>query len=131
MSITRSAVMKEIEDRQRAALADVEALGSGIMSPKHPEWEDFIDVISGPEGMNFRGIPGSLNFNWDCTSKIDKTICRKWLAFSDPPVDVEKSLRLFEAFGGHCDCEVVFNVAASFRHAARQARPRKNPKRSR
>lgn len=55
--MNRSTVMKEIEDRQRAALADVEALGSGIMSPKHAEWEDFIDVISGPEGMNFRGIP--------------------------------------------------------------------------
>jgi len=122
--------MKEIKDRQCAALADVKALGSGIMSPKHPEWKDFIDVISGPEGMNFREIPGSLNFNWDCTSKIDKPICRKWLAFSDPPVDIEKSLRLFEAFGGHCDCEVVFNVTDGFRHATRQARPRKNPRRS-
>jgi hypothetical protein len=29
-----------------------------IMTPKHPQWREFIKRLCGPEGLNFRKVAG-------------------------------------------------------------------------
>ncbi len=73
--------------------------------PHHPRWEEFIDRLSGPEGCNFTGT------KWTCFGGEDKRFSRRILADMGLPEDaIAVSLAYFEDHGGHCDCEVVFNV---------------------
>ncbi len=73
------------------------------MTPNHPEWEEFMDRLSGEEGCNFT------EEGWTCYGGHDKRFATAILQ-SMQGVDVEASLLYFEDHGGHCDCEIVFNV---------------------
>ena len=78
-----------------------------ILTPGHPFWDEFCQRLEGPEGCNFRGeMP---NTTWDCgggsSLEFSKQILRTFLG-----IDVEHTLEYFRANGGHCDCEVLFNV---------------------
>jgi hypothetical protein len=81
-------------------------LKKSIMSPEHPKWEDFCEELEGPEGCNFREENGITT--WDCKAGHDRTKARSILVKYD--VDIEKSLEYFTKNGGHCDCEILFNV---------------------
>ena len=82
-----------------------------VMQPYHPDWQAFCERLSGPEGCDFQDdkVKG---FTWCCGGGKDQSRSRAILETMD--VDVDKSLEVFSAAGGHCDCEVLFNVEDSF-----------------
>ena len=78
-----------------------------IMTPDHEKWEEFCNRLEGEEGCNFReGESGSIT--WDCGGRMNKEHAKKLL--EDYDVDVFASLLYFEDHGGHCDCEILWNV---------------------
>lgn len=88
----------------------------GTMTPKHPRWAEFRNRLEGPEGCNFRRVPeGSKDPNdttWECDSN-DRTLpkARRILHnMSLSETEIINSILFFHQHGGHCDCEVVFNV---------------------
>ncbi|MEY2539317.1 MAG: hypothetical protein QOG67_3057 [Verrucomicrobiota bacterium] len=74
---------------------------TAIMTPDHLGWPEFCDLLAGPSGCNFREGPV-----WDCHG--DHRFSRKLLPTFG--VDVEASVEFFVEHGGHCDCEVLFNL---------------------
>jgi hypothetical protein len=88
----------------------------GAMGPGHPRWEEFLDRLGGPEGCDVR-TDGHEDFKWRCGGGMDKTFAKAILERmnengSDQQIDVALSLEFFELRGGHCDCEILLNVAA-------------------
>jgi hypothetical protein len=79
-----------------------------IMMPDHPDWEEFLDLLSGSEGCNFREVRGEVVF--DCDSSMDRPYARRILEKYFPDIDIEETLEVFELHGGYCDCEILFNV---------------------
>ncbi len=79
------------------------------MTPEHPLWAEFIERLSGPEGCDFRKDENGKTV-WKCKGGRDKSRARAILA-TMPGIDVKRSLVYFEAQGGHCDCEILFNVS--------------------
>lgn len=83
-----------------------------VMTPAHPKWDEFLLRLRGPEGCNFR-YKGkgkkSTDIIWTCDGTANLPLTRALLA-QYPGVDVEESIAYYKAHGGHCDCEVVFNV---------------------
>ena len=77
-----------------------------VMTPAHPKWAEFVARLAGPEGCNFRQERGQ--FASDCDGESSRPKATALLR--DYDVDVEASLAYFEEHGGHCDCEIVFNV---------------------
>jgi len=82
-----------------------------VMKPGHALWDVFCDRLAGPDGCNWRtGEDG--HDTWDCGGGHDKskafTILRG-MGFSLR--DICESLSFFDANGGHCDCEILLNVA--------------------
>lgn len=79
-----------------------------IMTPDHPEWKQFVNLLSGPEGCNFRKADNG-EMTWDCdglTLQHAGEILKKYF----PDIDIVDTVVYFEANGGYCDCEVLFNV---------------------
>lgn len=79
---------------------------AAIMTPAHPRWLDFVDALGGPEGCDFKKM------TWRCNSaravmphEYSIKLLQRFGA------RVTRSLVYFEEHGGHCDCEVCFNVA--------------------
>jgi hypothetical protein len=88
---------------------------AGVMTPDHPQWRDFVALLEGPEGCDFRDIPptspgGEGSFIWRCGGGRDKSKAIDILMKHFPGVSVDQSLSYFDAHGGHCDCEILFNV---------------------
>jgi hypothetical protein len=77
------------------------------MTPQHPRWEEFCNRLAGPEGCNFRKKPDG-NATWKCAGGNDRTSAVNILKAMN--MDVAASLAYFEENGGHCDCEILFNV---------------------
>ena len=116
----------------------------GVMTPYHPRWAEFAEKLSGPEGCNFREKPleqrkDALDtLTWDCDSKdVEKPLSRKiLLSMGATDREVEQSIGFFTGSGGHCDCEVVFNIHwPHIRHKSIKRRvvrdQRRNPARMR
>jgi len=80
-----------------------------VMTPQHPHWTKFIERLEGPEGCDFKESDEG-KVTWHCKGGVDKTFAEAILtAMGD--IDVVASLAYFEENGGHCDCEILFNVA--------------------
>ncbi len=79
-----------------------------LMTPEHELWEQFTNDLSGPKGCDFQ-FPPKGSFTWDCAGGTDKAFATTLLQEMED-VDVEGSLKYFEDNGGHCDCEILFNV---------------------
>lgn len=78
-----------------------------ILTPEHPLWPDFCNRLAGPEACNFQGeVP---NTTWTCKGGRNQDFSRAILQ-TMPGVDVDGTLEYFSQNGGHCDCEVLFNV---------------------
>lgn len=87
-----------------------------LMSPGHPEWQRFFELLEGPEGCNFRRNPDKYeddNIEWDCSSKSTRYKSRAILERYFPGVDIEATMAFFDKHGGHCDCEILWNVYQS------------------
>lgn len=82
---------------------------SNLMTLQHPRWDEFCERLAGPEGCNFQDEPKT---SWQCAGGTDQTFARKILiAMGLSADDVAGSLEYFSTRGGHCDCEILFNVA--------------------
>lgn len=81
-----------------------------IMNHDHLLWDHFLERLEGPEGCDFKEkIPGDSNsITWKCGGGMNKDYATAIL--KTIRVDVEASLAFFEENGGHCDCEILFNV---------------------
>ena len=79
-----------------------------LMTPENKLWEEFRKRLAGQEGCNFRKNEEE-EIIWDCSGETDKPLARAILETYDS-IDVESSLEYFSNHGGHCDCEVLFNV---------------------
>lgn len=85
-----------------------------LITPGHPRWEEFLDRLTGPFGLDVR------NGGWHCAGGRDKRHSRRILfAMGLSPGAVAATLAFFERHGGYCDCEVWMNVESSV--ASREA----------
>lgn len=80
-----------------------------IMSPEHPEWKKFVELLQGEEGCNFREDK-ERGVVWRCGGGYSKVYATDILTRYFPDIDMDETLAYFEAHGGHCDCEILFNV---------------------
>jgi hypothetical protein len=84
------------------------------MTKRHPRWAEFIEMLEGPMGCNFKeSVPGDINSTtWDCSGLDDFKRTRAILTnMGLDAVATAKSIEYFEKHSGWCDCEVLFNVA--------------------
>lgn len=85
------------------------------MTPDNPRWEEFVRRLEGPEGCDFQcdtgpdGKPDLDTVRWSCGGGYDKSKAEAILRDMGG-IDVEGSLAYFEERGGHCDCEILFNI---------------------
>ena len=78
-------------------------------------WNEFFRRLEGPEGCDFTSDPedpeNTAKISWRCKGGMDKTYAAKILADMGVPdaraIDV---LKYVEGYGGHCDCEILFNA---------------------
>lgn len=109
-------------------------MATGLMTPYNSKWQEFIDRLQGPEGCNFReDIRNTVKRQtWDCDNTPQRPLARKIMksmGLSDQ--EIEQSLGFFHAGGGHCDCEIVFNVEEHFKPTRLpRLHRRKNPNRA-
>jgi hypothetical protein len=79
-----------------------------ILPPER--WPEFIDGLAGPAGCHFREEDGKIR--WDCTGDFNKPLAVGILAnMGLHEEDIAVTLRFCEQEGGHCDCEILLNVA--------------------
>lgn len=85
-----------------------------IMTRKHPQWNEFCDRLEGKEGCNFRKEKTKNHLKgeivWKCAGGMNKDLSTKILKKYYPDINIPKTMKYFEKLGGHCDCEVLFNV---------------------
>jgi len=81
-----------------------------VMTPEHPRWEEFCERLAGPEGCNFKKGSTPETTTWNCAGGTAKPCATKILKAMN--MDVAASLTYFDENGGHCDCEILFNVGA-------------------
>lgn len=100
------------------------------MTPQHPRWEEFCVRLEGPEGCNFVTLDpatdiGTLRVRerltlavhghtaWWCSGATENRYILAsavlW-AMGFTREDIQASFAYFAAHGGHCDCEILFNV---------------------
>lgn len=97
--------MRSEHQRRYAALR---SRAETLVTPGHPRWEEFLDRLTGPYGLDVRGG------GWHCSGREDKRHSRRiLLAMGLSPSAVAANLRFFEHHGGYCDCEVWMNVELS------------------
>ncbi|MFZ0218459.1 MAG: DUF2695 domain-containing protein [Candidatus Dormiibacterota bacterium] len=78
--------------------------------PRHPRWDEFLERLTGPDGMGLTGHDLS-DMRWTCFGGEDKRFSRRALqAMGRSERAIEVSLAYFENHGGYCDCEVWMNV---------------------
>jgi len=79
------------------------------MDGSHPRWREFLGRLEGPEGCNFREEDGKTV--WNCGGGRDKSLSDAILrSMGLTKQAVWASFDYFDEHGGHCDCEVIFNV---------------------
>ena len=111
--MTRAEVTKMVEREMRATREA--AINGGALTAESVLWDDFYDQMQGPRGCDFRErVPGDSNtITWKCDNTPNRPIARRVLAaMGYSRAQVELSLAYFQAYGGHCDCEILFNVKA-------------------
>jgi hypothetical protein len=75
------------------------------------EFARLCEWLDGPQGCHFRPDPSDPEQTvWNCDGTLRKT--RLWLKRRH--LDTEKNIKLLRKLGGHCDCEVLFNVAENW-----------------
>lgn len=82
-----------------------------IMTPEHPRWQEFCEMLEGPEYCNFHEeVPGNINtFSFTCDNSKNRPFARAILEKMGG-FNVDASLDAIYRLGGHCDCEILFNA---------------------
>jgi hypothetical protein len=80
--------------------------------PGHPRWPEFRSRLAGPAGCDFKaGPPPERETTWKCAGGNDQSLARGILeAMECSPEAVQASLAYYAENGGHCDCEILFNL---------------------
>jgi hypothetical protein len=78
-----------------------------VMKPGHKKWRRFCNRLAGPEACDFKDHP-TKRFTFKCGGGNDRSMATRIL--KDMGADVKASLAFFSEHGGHCDCEILFNV---------------------
>lgn len=78
-----------------------------VMTPEHPKWKKFYARLSGPKACDFRDRRDG-GWSWKCKGGARRPLARQIL--KDMGADVAASIDFFDQRGGHCDCEIIFNV---------------------
>ena len=81
---------------------------SEIMMPGNERWYEFFCRLEGPEGCNFHKDENDKTV-WKCWGGNDQRFARAILETMGG-IDIDGSLAYFTKNGGHCDCEILFNV---------------------
>lgn len=85
------------------------ATAKEVMTPEHRRWKEFCNRLAGPEGCDFKdGANPPETTTWKCTGGEDRPCAVKILKAMR--MDVAAALAHFDENGGHCDCEILFNV---------------------
>jgi hypothetical protein len=88
------------------------------MDHDHPRWEEFQERLQGPEGCDFKADQNG-ETTWRCGGRRDQTLATAILRdMRLTPQAIVATLAYFDANGGQCDCEVLFNVAGKSRAEA-------------
>lgn len=79
--------------------------------------QEFFKKLEGKGGCDFRekikGDPDSLT--WKCKGGNDKSLSEIILKkMKIKKADADKFLSRCDSYGGHCDCEIIFNAANHF-----------------
>lgn len=74
-----------------------------VLTNRHDRWEEFTERLGGSEACDF-----TEDGTWKCDGET-LTMSRAILE-SMGGIDIEETLDYFQEHGGHCDCEVLFNV---------------------
>jgi hypothetical protein len=84
---------------------------TNVMTPAHPDWNHFLNTLSGPEGCDGQGE--GEEFNWKCGVDGDRFgYTRKALAgMGLTEEQIRGSIEYFTSDGAGCDCEVLLNIA--------------------
>ena len=84
----------------------VSAMPSEILTPKSPRWNEFCNAL---DLMMTAGLPEG---QWRCTGDRGERVHHqaKQVMQKMRNVDIDGSLAFFKRNGGHCDCEILFNV---------------------
>ena len=69
--------------------------------------------MEGKEGCDFKENAKG-DATWKCKGGNDHTIARKILKKYFPEYSIPESLKFFTEHGGHCDCEILFNVESAY-----------------
>lgn len=94
------------------------------MTPRHARWPEFFARLEGPDGCNFTDDPIE-GIKWECEGGTDLTRAEHVLKLMDFDADfIERSLKFFSEHGGHCSCEVLFNVENAVTAGASRLSPR-------
>jgi hypothetical protein len=80
------------------------------MAMTKEQMEEFFMRLAGPEGCDFKDDPVK-SFTWKCAGGNDKTFAKKILTeMQINPDDQIDFLCECDRYGGHCDCEILFNA---------------------
>ena len=75
-------------------------------------WGEFFKRLEGPEGCDFKEDP---ELSWNCAGGTDQSLAFAILdRMGLTPSQRNDVLRQCSELGGHCDCEIVFNVREEF-----------------
>ena len=73
--------------------------------------KEFLERLEGPEGCDFKEETEK-GVTWKCKGGNDQTYARKILNnMKIDKTEIETFLKKCSKLGGHCDCEILFNVA--------------------
>ncbi len=106
-------------------------ISDDILTAKHAKAAEFKDRLEGPGGCDFRkNAKGKIV--WTCAGHDhgQERSTRHALSkaiLTAMGLDVKGSLAHFDACGGYCDCEVVFNVLWMVKPAPQRKRATKKP----
>jgi hypothetical protein len=82
-----------------------------MMTPSHPQWQEFADTLAGPEGCDFKDNPDPAKITWTCSGGRECPKARTILQTMGCERGwSEASILFFASQGAHCDCEILFNV---------------------
>ncbi len=78
------------------------------MTPNHPRWKEFVRLLEGADGVNYRQERGRIV--WDCSHNF-RSVAAILARMGLEADEIERTFQFFTRRGAYCDCEVLLNVA--------------------
>jgi hypothetical protein len=86
-------------------------MGSELLSEF--QWNTFFALLNGPGACDFQQTDpeDAATTTWNCGGGMDKTHATRILTGMElPKSTIAAVLAYVEDYGGHCDCEILFNA---------------------